>query len=375
MSKADLQKAKEAKNDEFYTRLEDIEAEILQDEDYVRQLEDKTVYCNCDNPEWSNFFVFFKLHFKQLKLKKLITTHYNRDNTPSYKLEWSGEMLHDDMVNQIKTPLKGNGDFRSEECIEILKEADVVVSNPPFSLFSQYLSQLIEYNKKFIIIGNQNAITYKEIFPLIKDNKLWYGVSIHSGDRAFYVPDDYPLNASGCGIDTNTGRKYIRVKGVRWFTNIDHGRRHEPLQLMTMADNLKYNKRLKKKLEEDYGKIEYPHYDNYDAIEVPFTECIPSDYKPCWYTCDQAKQCPYALSEGMNKEADAICEHVSSGNMGVPITFLDKYNTDQFDIVRFGRGDDGKYFTYTTLENYNPLGLKAGVQVIPYFRIIIRHKM
>ncbi len=157
----------------------------------------------------------------------------------------------------------------------------------------------MEADKRFIILGNVNAITYKEVFPLLKDNKLWLGYSIHSGDRKFNVPDDYPLEAANCGIDSD-GKKFIRVKGVRWFTNIDHGKRHEWLKLDTMAHNLKFNKKLRKKLEKDFSSIEYPHYDNYDALEIPFTECIPSDY---------------------------------TGVMGVPITFMDKYNPEQFEII------------------------------------------
>jgi hypothetical protein len=198
-----------------------------------------------------------------------------------------------------RTALKGNskypgGDFRSPECIVFLKEADIVVTNPPFSLFREYVAQLVEYGKKFLIIGNVQAITYKEVFPLIKANKLWMGVTIHSGDREFRVPDHYPLNAAGWRVDEK-GIKYIRVKGVRWFTNLDHGRRHDKLPLMTMADNLKFSKH-----KEIKGKAVYDRYDNYDAIEVPFTDAIPSDYE---------------------------------GVMGVPITFLDKYNPDQFEIL------------------------------------------
>ena len=189
-----MQAAKTNKNDEWYTRLEDIEDEISMHEDYVRQFEGKTVLCNCDDPEWSNFFLFFRLHFKQLKLKKVIFTHYEMNGSPSYKLEWDGSYIGYDTLNLIKTPLKGNGDFRSPECVEILKQADVVVTNPPFSLFREYIAQLVEYDKKFIIIGNVNAIAYKEVFPLIKDNKMWMGYSIHSGDREFRVPDDYPLS-------------------------------------------------------------------------------------------------------------------------------------------------------------------------------------
>ena len=186
------------------------------------------------------------------------------------------------------------GDFRSIECIALLKEADVVVTNPPFSLFREYVAQLVEHGKKFLIIGNVQALTYKEIFPLIKANKLWMGVTIHSGDREFRVPDHYPLNAAGWRVDEN-GVKYIRVKGVRWYTNLDHGRRHQELPLMTMEDNLRFSKH-----KEIKGKAAYDRYENYDVIEVPFTDAIPSDY---------------------------------GGVMGVPISFLDKYNPDQFEIV------------------------------------------
>lgn len=171
----------------------------------------------------------------------------------------------------------------------------------------------MEANKQFIIVGNINAVTYKEVFPLIRDNKIWIGSSIHSGDRKFYVPDNYSLNAAGCGIDAD-GRRFIRVKGVRWYTNIDFKERHNDLLLDTMDHNLKFNKKLRKKLEKDYRIIEYPHYDNYDAIEVPFTDAIPSDY---------------------------------DGVMGVPITFLDKYNPEQFDIVSFRKGEDGKDLVFT----------------------------
>ena len=192
------------------------------------------------------------------------------------------------------TSLAGGGDFRSAECVELLKKADIVVTNPPFSLFKEYVAQLVEHEKKFLIIGNVQAITYKEIFPLIKADKLWMGVTIHSGDREFRVPDHYPLNAAGSRVDEN-GVKYIRVKGVRWWTNLDHGRRHQELPLMTTEDNLRFSKH-----KEIKGKAAYDQYANYDAIEVPFTDAIPSDY---------------------------------DGAMGVPITFLDKYNPDQFEIL------------------------------------------
>ncbi|MFA5020134.1 MAG: adenine-specific methyltransferase EcoRI family protein [Candidatus Pacearchaeota archaeon] len=275
-----LTKAKTSKKDEFYTQLTDIEKELGH---YKEHFKDKVVFLNCDDPVESNFWKYFELNFKHLGLNKLIATHFG-NGRPAYKLEKNNG-------NIIKTTLKQNGDFRSPECIEILKEADIIVTNPPFSLFREYIAQLIEYKKKFIIIGNQNAISYKDIFNLIKENKLWLGKSIHSGDREFKVPEDYPFNASGQRTDAN-GNKYIRIKGIRWFTNLDYKERHEDLILYKTY-----------KGHED----EYPKYDNYNAINVDITKDIPYDYK---------------------------------GNMGVPITFMDKYNPDQFEIVTLGIGED-----------------------------------
>lgn len=279
-----LHTAKATKNDEFYTQLEDIENELKYYKDYFKG---KVVYCNCDgflNEEKSNFFVYFSLNYEFLGLKGLICTKYN-PNGKGRKYEYYGDLNGNNYPDEeeiFTSDLEGDGDFRSEECIEILKKCDIVCTNPPFSLFRQYVAQLFEYKKDFLIIGNVNAISYKEVFPLIKENKMWLGVSITSGDRKFVVPDNYPLNAAGCGIDEN-GKKYIRVKGVRWFTNLDHKKRHEELLL--------YKK---------YNEEEYPKYDNYDAIEVGKTKDIPMDY---------------------------------NGIMGVPITFLDKYCPEQFEIV------------------------------------------
>ena len=279
-----LHTAKATKNDEFYTQLEDIENELKYYKDYFKG---KVVYCNCDgflNKEKSNFFVYFSLNYEFLGLKGLICTKYN-PNGKGKKYEYYGDLNGNNYPDEeeiFTSDLEGDGDFRSEECIEILKKCDIVCTNPPFSLFRQYVAQLFEYKKDFLIIGNVNAISYKEVFPLIKENKMWLGVSITSGDRKFVVPDNYPLNAAGCGIDEN-GKKYIRVKGVRWFTNLDHKKRHEELLL--------YKK---------YNEEEYPKYDNYDAIEVGKTKDIPMDY---------------------------------NGIMGVPITFLDKYCPEQFEIV------------------------------------------
>ena len=297
MAGKSFREAKVAKKDEFYTQLVDIENELWH---YKEHFKGKTVLCNCDDPRVSNFFHYFSYKFEDLGLKKLITTCYKSQNSDLFSkndseraiwLEYNG----DKNGNHIPDPeeiginyLKGDGDFRSKECIELLKQADIVVTNPPFSLFREYVAQFIEFDKKFLIIGNVNAISYKEIFPLIKDNKVWLGASIHSGDREFGVPQDYPLNAAGYRQDEN-GNKFIRVKGVRWFTNLDYKERHEDLILF-----------------KKYTPEEYPNYDNYEGINVDKTADIPCDY---------------------------------DGLMGVPITFLDKYNPDQFEIVTLGIGE------------------------------------
>ena len=253
---ANLHKAKNAKNDEFYTQLIDIKKEVIH---YTDHFKNKVVYCNCDDPTWSAFWEYFHLNFAELGLKKLISTHYDKEKT-TYKTEYTGGN-DNDIEAGVKTPLKGNGDFRSQECLDLLDECDIVVTNEPFSLFREYVTILMEHKKKFLILGNMNALTYKEIFPLIKDNQLWYGASIHSGDRKFYVPDNYPLKASGCGIDDN-GRKFIRVKGVRWYTNLDYETRHEKLVLW-----------------KNYTSEEYPKYDNYLAWNVNKVSEIPcNDY-------------------------------------------------------------------------------------------------
>ena len=311
MANKNLTDAMRAKKDEFYTQLIDIENELKH---YREHFRGKTVLCNCDDPYESNFFKYFALNFNTLGLRKLIATCYNgspvqgnelmidfgdfteEPKKKAFKVEITevADFNGDGVVNltdvqyllqndrNVLTMLKENGDFRSHECIELLKEADIVCTNPPFSLFREYVAQLMKYEKKFLIIGNMNAITYKEIFPLIMQNRIWFGKSIHSGDRKFNVPDDYPLHAAGCGVDEN-GRKFIRVKGVRWFTNLDYKDRHEDLILY-----------------KTYNPEDYPKYDNYDAINVDATNDIPCDY---------------------------------DGVMGVPITFLDKYNPDQFEII------------------------------------------
>lgn len=311
-----LGEARRNKKDEFYTQLEDIENELRY---YTDNFKDKIVLCNCDDPFESNFFKYFSLNFNRLGLKKLIATCYSGssivgtqfslfEETPEerrtpYKATITSirDVTGDGGVDMLDIAelfkngenklerLNGNGDFRSDECLDLLKQADIVVTNPPFSLFRDFVAKLVEYKKKFLIIGNLNAVTYKEIFPLIKNNQLWIGPSIHSGDRKFHVPDDYPLDAAGCGVDPD-GRKWVRVKGVRWFTNLDLKERHEDLPL--------YKR---------YSPEEYPTYDNYQAIEIGKTSEIPCDYK---------------------------------GVMGVPITFFDKYCPEQFEILGCNRGVD-----------------------------------
>ena len=257
MSKnGNLHTAKTAKNDEFYTLMEDIEKEMRYYKDFFKG---KVVYCNCDDARESNFFKYFSLNFEFLGLKKLITTGYKADGK-GVVLVYEGDKNGNRRVDNeeiIVNELNGDGDFRSEECIEYLKECDVVVTNPPFSLFRQYVKQLMDYGKKFIIIGNMNAVTYKEIFPFIKDNKMWIGCSIHSGDRKFYVPDSYELNAATCGVDEN-GKRFINVKGVRWFTNIENKNRFEPIDL--------YKR---------YSFEDYPKYDNYLGFNVDKVTDIP----------------------------------------------------------------------------------------------------
>ena len=341
MANRNLNKAKEAKKDEFYTQLEDINNELRH---YREHFRGKTVLCNCDDPRVSNFFKYFAYNFEFLGLKKLITTCYKSQDVNLFSEGTSEEAVYliyegdkngnhipdDDEIEVL--PLKGDGDFRSPECVEFLKEADIVVTNPPFSLFREYVAQLIKYDKKFLIIGNVNAISTKEIFPLIQNNQMWLGASIHSGDRKFWVPEDYPLNASGCGID-ETGRKFIRVKGVRWFTNLDYKERHEDL--------------IKR-----YNPDEYPTYENYEAIEVSKTSDVPMDY---------------------------------DGVMGVPITFLDKYNPDQFEIIGHAHGDAGVVLGLRPydrkLKTLNK-GLRDGdlyymkneIPILPYRRILVRRK-
>ena len=300
-----LNQAKKNKYDEFYTQLTDIENELKYYKDHFKG---KVIYCNCDDPADSNFYKYFAMQFGFLGLKKLITTHYDYNEQ---KLTYKLELTSDNFKNPKKTSLKGNGDFRSAECIEILKEADIVVTNPPFSLFRDYVAQLIEHNKKFIIIGNLNAIGYREIFPYFKENKIWLGCSIKSGGVKFYVPH-YKLY-SATAVKKENKEKIVEVAGVRWFTNLDHNLRHEPLILY-----------------KTYNEQDYPTYVNYDAINVDKTKDIPKDY---------------------------------DGVMGVPISFMMKYNPNQFEIIALGVGTSCEF-----TNNYKMEILKKGIGTGKYTR-------
>lgn len=341
----DLQKAKANKKDEFYTQLVDIEKEMKY---YRKHFKDKVILCNCDDPYESNFFKYFAINFNRLKLKKLVCIGYenspiageqvsifdNKETKPAHVLEinevkdWNEdgrtdladvEWLLKNNKNTIKE-LKGNGDFRSPESVEYLKEADIVVTNPPFSLFREYVAQLMEYGKKFIIIGSQNAITYKEIFPFIKDNKMWLGNGF-SGNVGFFAS---PYEDKAKSSHHKEG--LIRVSGVMWFTNIDIKKRHERLILY-----------------KEYDPDQYPHYENFDGIDIKETKNIPYDY---------------------------------NGFMGVPITFLDKYNPEQFELIGIGTGDSAKKIGIT--KNYRgrtDLEIREnGKSRCPFSRIIIRRK-
>ena len=335
MAKRSLDAAKAAKQDEFYTQLPDIEREL---QHYWHHFRGKVVLCNCDDPYESNFFKYFALRFNQLGLKKLICTCYNGSPVQgdelmidfgdfsddpkkiAFKVEITevNDMNGDGAVDlsDVQYLLKNDknvlsllktGDFRDPECIELLIEADIVVTNPPFSLFREYLRKLLEYNKKFLIIGNQNVLTYKDIFMQLKNNNIWLGYK--SGDMSFRVPEHFKPRATRYWQD-ETGQKWRSLGNICWYTNLDHNKRHEFIDLVC-----------------HYSPENYPMYDNYNGIEVNRTANIPYDY---------------------------------SGTMGVPITFLDKYNPEQFEIIKFRKGDDDK-----------DLSINGKT---PYFRILIRNK-
>lgn len=374
MANTNLANAKTAKNDEFYTQYSDIQKEmnayLEYDPDVFRG---KTILLPCDDPEWSNFTKFFAQNFDSFGLKKLISTSYAVESkkikdwqptlfetdSPYYDADKSRThgkifVLDEDINNDGKFNindlhwkyLEGDGDFRSDEVKALRDEADIIITNPPFSLFREFMAWINEAGKHFSVIGNKNGISYKEIFPLIKENKIWLGPSITSGDREFRVPKEYDTHSQSLRIDEH-GDKFIRVPGVHWFTNIEHGLRHEPFPLMTMEDNILYSKH-----KEIKGK-KYVHYENYDAIDVPYSDAIPIDYE---------------------------------GIMGVPLTFLDKYCPEQFEIIGQTQGDSGKELG---LKPY-PRELKKlnkslrdgqlyyidenGIPQKPYARILIRKK-
>lgn len=309
-----LNKAKQAKKDEFYTRREDIENELCH---YAEHFKDKVVYCNCDDPKESEFWQFFVRNFKPWGLKKLIATHYEPDEKNySYSLEICEDTNGDGKIDWLDEPtikqLPCNGDFRSDACIELLKEADIVVTNPPFSLFIKYVAQLMEYDKKFIILGNVNAVTYKEFFKLLKENKVWAGFGFNK-TMEFIMPDDYELK--GKAFIDNDGRKHGFVPSIAWYTNLDIKKRHETLDLRGNY----------------YTPEKYPKYDNYDAIEVSKVSDIPCDYE---------------------------------GVMGVPVTFVDSFNPDQFEILYSSQTgchpDDVVLRKYKDYKGYKADGTSTG---------------
>ncbi len=338
-SNKNLNKANKAKKDEFYTQLSDIEKELRH---YKEHFKDKVVFCNCDDPRVSNFFHYFSFNFEKLGLKKLITTCYKNQDADLFSenksekaiyLEYTGDKNGDHIPNPEEIGikhLKGDGDFRSRESIELLKQADIVVTNPPFSLFREFVAQLMEHDKKFIIIGSLNAITYKEIFKLIKENKIWLGNGF-SGGNAYFKTTHTKEFAAGV-YNEETG--LVKFRNVCWFTNLDITKRHEELILHRI-----------------YNENDYPQYDNYNAIEVSKLADIPCDYE---------------------------------GNLGVPITFLDKYNPEQFEILGITDRDDNsglrtKTYTIKDVPNFSDLNRRGAIKIngeykATYARLIIRRK-
>ena len=363
---SNFSKAKNAKNDEFYTQYHDIEKEMQAYLDFDPNVfRDKTILLPCDDPEWSNFTKFFAQNFERFGIKELISTsyahsskHLNTPYTPSLFESTDKRFDEDKSYNKGKifrlrrdingdsriniddlewAYLNDDGDFRSQEITALRDQADIIITNPPFSLFREFLAWIVEAEKQFAIIGNKNAITYKEVFPLIKDNKIWSGAMTMGADILFRIPkameNDFVENKQeGSAYRFVENELMARATGM-WFTNIEHGRRHQPLQLMTMADNLKFNKKIQ-------GKAAYQKYDNYDAIEVPLTIAIPSDY---------------------------------TGVMGVPISFLDKYNPEQFEILS---ANDFRCNKKTREKPHGLIKDKDGaINGKPtYARILIKHK-
>lgn len=344
MRNKNLISAKKAKNDEFYTQLADIERECFNYKDLFR---DKVIYCNCDDARESNFFRYFSMNFEFFGLKRLITTGYKSNGhgvALIYEGDKNGNRVVDDEEIQV-VELEGNGDFRSPECIEFLRQADIVVTNPPFSHFRIYVDQLMNYNKKFLIIGNYNAVTYKEIFPLIKDNKIWLG--IHSNvTMEFAMPDSYEIYDR-----IENGVKIGKVPSICWFTNLPNKKRTEPLDL--------YKK---------YDPNEYLQYDNYNAINVNKVADIPMDYEVERIVTDEElnklKEQGFVIE--IIEEYDLTYKvKIKNPVMGVPITFLNNYNPEQFEIVSFRKGEDGKDLVFT----------RERERVQPYFRILVRLRL
>lgn len=465
MANENLHRAKEAKNDEFYTQLSDVAEELRH---YKEHFKGKVVFCNCDDPTSSAFWKYFHLNFEHLGLKKLIATHYDKEK-PTYKMEYEGGDDNDIEIG-IKTPLEGNGDFRNQECIDLLKEADIVVTNPPFSMYRTYLAQLIEYKKDFIIWSNNNSITYKEVFPLIKENKIWLGY-LANKTCIFGLPDNYAKWDEKITEKMNDGHKYGRVPAISVFTNLDIKKRHEKLILW-----------------KTYTRDSYATYDNYDAINVDRVAEIPCDYCESWEVTEEEfknfptdeweitreglfygeksffiipaantklrkllhehaaghkeeiekeinkriqkninndrlpsgrqaaerqkdiatdsserlllsstdttqnnltsldtsmtsteTEAPELSTDNLKLEATENINELSSerycnGTTGVPITFLDKYNPEQFEIIKFRKGNDDKDLTYTKakLESVQASKQASKQAITPYFRILIR---
>lgn len=377
MAKTNLKTAKTAKNDEFYTQYQDIEKEINAYLEYDPNVfRGKTILLPCDDPEWSNFTKYFAQNFQRFGLKKLISTSYAA-NSKTYRADYQPTLFetsdpqfdesksavngkiftlsHDRTgdgkidVNDIEWHyLKGDGDFRSTEIRKLRDEADIIITNPPFSLFREFLAWIMEANKQFVIIGNMNAITYKEVFPSIQENKLWLGVTNFNTGMYFRVPDDFVYADTYKFEREQNGEKVNRVPGVCWFTNLEHGRRHQHLPLMSMAENLRFSKH-----KEIKGK-KYARYDNYDAIEVPFADAIPNDFE---------------------------------GVMGVPISFLDKYSPDQFEILGLSRYTKARGMSKEFVDAYYKSGQTGVISeghpdlcyydhdnrpVVPYMRVLIK---
>lgn len=360
-SNNNLHSAKVNKNDEFYTQYQDIEKEMSSYLEYNPEVfKNKTVLLPCDDPEWSNFTKYFAQNFDRFGLKKLISTSYAA-NSKLYESNYQPSLFEteDPKFDQTKTNingkiftlladndkngkidfediewnyLAGSGDFRSDEIKKLRNEADIIITNPPFSLFREFLSWIVEANKQFVVIGNMNAITYKEVFPLIKENKMWLGATGNGNDMVFAVPAGFSVAESDKSKAERLGYvgSYTRLGNSCWFTNIDHGRRHQPIPLMSLADNKKFNTKIIK------SETSYQKYDNYDAIEIPFTNGIPSDY---------------------------------DGVMGVPISFLDKYSPEQFEILgcSYSYGRPGIWSVDTNMN-----GTINGEAV--YKRILIKHR-